>query len=68
MPADDGPGGRERDGVELFEQAAREGRREAAPLAERMRPQVLDEFVGQSHLLGPGRLLRVAIESGDLTR
>ena len=66
MPADDGPGGRERDGVELFEQAAREGRREAAPLAERMRPQVLDEFVGQSHLLGPGRLLRVAIESGDL--
>jgi len=66
MPADDGPGGRERDGVELFEQAAREGRREAAPLAERMRPQVLDEYVGQSHLLGPGRLLRVAIESGDL--
>jgi putative ATPase len=66
MPADDGPGGRERDGEELFEQAAREGRREAAPLAERMRPQVLDEYVGQSHLLGPGRLLRVAIESGDL--
>jgi putative ATPase len=52
--------------VELFEHKAREGRREAAPLAERMRPQVLDEFVGQSHLLGPGRLLRVAIESGDL--
>jgi putative ATPase len=52
--------------VELFEQAAREGRREAAPLAERMRPQVLDEYVGQSHLLGPGRLLRVAIETGDL--
>ena len=66
MPADDGPGGRERDGVELFEQAAREGRREAAPLAQRMRPHALDEFVGQSHLLGPGRLLRVAIESGDL--
>jgi putative ATPase len=66
MPADDGPGGREWDGVELFEQAAREGRREAAPLAERMRPQALDEFVGQSHLLGPGRLLHVAIESGDL--
>jgi putative ATPase len=66
MPADDGPAGRERNGVELFEQAAREGRREAAPLADRMRPQVLAEFVGQSHLLGPGRLLRVAIESGDL--
>jgi putative ATPase len=52
--------------VELFEQAARESRREAAPLAERMRPRTLDEFVGQPHLLGPGRLLRVAIESGDL--
>jgi putative ATPase len=53
-------------GVELFEQAARESRREAAPLAERMRPRSLDEFEGQAHLLGPGRLLRVAIESGDL--
>jgi putative ATPase len=53
-------------GVELFEQAARESRREAAPLAERMRPRTLDEFVGQAHLLGPGRLLRVAIETGDL--
>jgi putative ATPase len=52
--------------VELFEQAARESRREAAPLAERMRPRNLDEFVGQTHLLGPGRLLRAAIESGDL--
>jgi putative ATPase len=31
-----------------------------------MRPRRLDEFVGQSHLLGEGRLLRVAIESGDL--
>jgi len=53
-------------GVELFEQAAQQSRREAAPLAERMRPRSLDEFVGQAHLLGPGRLLRVAIESGDL--
>jgi putative ATPase len=65
-PADDGPGGQGASGVELFEQAARESRREAAPLAERMRPRSLDEFVGQAHLLGPGRLLRVAIESGDL--
>jgi putative ATPase len=52
--------------VELFEETARQSRREAAPLAERMRPRSLDEFVGQAHLLGPGRLLRVAIESGDL--
>jgi len=33
-----------------------------APLAERMRPRTLDEFVGQGHLLGPGRALREAIE------
>ena len=52
--------------MELFEQAAQQSRREAAPLAERMRPRSLEEFVGQGHLLGPGRLLRVAIESGDL--
>ena len=52
--------------MELFEAAAEEVRRGAAPLAERMRPGSLDEFVGQGHLLGPGRVLRAAIESGDL--
>ncbi|HNU10019.1 MAG TPA: AAA family ATPase, partial [Rubrivivax sp.] len=36
----------------------------AAPLAERMRPASLDEVIGQPQLLGPGRPLRVAIESG----
>jgi len=34
------------------------------PLAERMRPHSIDEVVGQSHLLGPGKPLRVAFESG----
>src|SRR6202789_2940200 len=34
----------------------------AAPLAERMRPRTLDEYVGQEHLLGPGKPLRVQIE------
>lgn len=34
-----------------------------APLAARMRPRTLDEFVGQEHLVGPGRALRRAIES-----
>ena len=38
-----------------------------APLAERMRPQTLDEFVGQEHLLAPGKPLRVAIEHDDTT-
>ena len=36
-----------------------------APLAERLRPQVLDDVVGQDHLLGPGQPLRVAFESGQ---
>ncbi|MEX0959079.1 MAG: replication-associated recombination protein A [Burkholderiales bacterium] len=39
-------------------------RQPAAPLAELMRPQRLQEVVGQSHLLGPGKALRVAFESG----
>src|SRR5262245_38402829 len=35
----------------------------AAPLAARMRPGSLDEYVGQTHVLGPGQLLRRAIEA-----
>ena len=37
-----------------------------APLAERLRPKVLDEVVGQSHLLGEGKPLRLAISSGKV--
>ena len=40
--------------------------RPPAPLADRMRPRSLDEIVGQEHLLGPGRVLRAAIETGEL--
>ena len=36
-----------------------------APLAERLRPTNLDEVIGQQHLLGPGKPLRVAFESGE---
>jgi putative ATPase len=36
----------------------------AEPLAARMRPRTLDEFVGQTHLLGPGRPLRLLVERG----
>ena len=43
-----------------------EARQPAAPLAEVMRPKTLDEVVGQQHLLGPGKPLRVAYESGKL--
>ncbi len=38
----------------------------AAPLAERLRPKHIDEVVGQSHLLGEGRPLRLAFQSGKL--
>jgi putative ATPase len=38
-----------------------------APLAERMRPRTLEEFVGQQHLLAPGKPLRLAIEHDDPT-
>ncbi len=43
-----------------------ESRQPAAPLAELMRPRTLDEVVGQQHLLGAGKPLRVAYESGKL--
>jgi len=38
-----------------------------SPLADRMRPRTLDEFIGQSHIVGPGRLLRRAIEADRMT-
>jgi putative ATPase len=39
--------------------------RRAAPLAERMRPRTLDEYLGQQHLVGPGKPLRMQIETDD---
>lgn len=42
------------------------GREPLRPLADRMRPRSLDEFVGQAHVLGPGKPLRQAIEGGQL--
>ena len=36
-----------------------------APLAEQLRPRTLDDVVGQSHLLGPGKPLRLAFEAGQ---
>ena len=53
--------------MELFEQpASAAGSTPAGPLADRMRPRSLDEVVGQEHLLGPGRVLRTALERGEL--
>ena len=48
---------------DLFSASART----MAPLADRMRPRTLDEFVGQSQIVGPGKLLRRAIEADRLT-
>src|SRR2546430_15530946 len=46
----------------LFEEEQPSGPPPDAPLADRMRPQTLDEVVGQGHLLDPGKPLRTAIE------
>ena len=50
----------------LFEMKEKELTGREAPLADRMRPRTLEEFVGQEHLLGPGKVLRQAIESDRL--
>lgn len=46
--------------------AAQPARVAVPPLAEALRPRTLDELVGQTHLLGPGKPLRLAFESGKL--
>jgi putative ATPase len=52
--------------MDLFEHKAQELIKKEAPLAARMRPRSLDEFVGQEHIIGQGKVLRRAIESGQL--
>lgn len=47
---------------DLFAHSAEKTAAEKVPLAERMRPRTLDEYIGQQHLLGPGRLLRRMVE------
>ncbi len=55
-----------RSASDLFAAEAERQRRREAPLADRMRPQTLDEILGQTHLVGPGRLLREMIEGQRL--
>jgi putative ATPase len=50
---------------ELFPREAPKPRK-TAPLADRMRPRSLEEFVGQAHLLDAGKVLRVALEQGEV--
>src|SRR5512137_648292 len=51
--------------MDLFERAA-ESDTAGRPLAERLRPRRLEDFVGQEHVLGPGRALRQAIEADQV--
>ena len=52
--------------MDMFERQAEEQREREAPVAARMRPRTLETFVGQQHLVGSGRVLRKAIESGKI--
>src|SRR6266513_3079965 len=52
--------------MDLFEAQAAPHRQVSQPLAERMRPKTLAEFVGQDHLLGPGKLLSGVVGAGNL--
>ncbi|MHB1000181.1 MAG: replication-associated recombination protein A [Armatimonadota bacterium] len=52
--------------VDLFDKALQVTNDASMPLAARMRPRNLDEFIGQEHITGPGKLLRRAIEADEL--
>ena len=51
--------------MDIFEYHAREAADGSRPLADRMRPRDLAEFVGQGHVVGHGSLIRKAIEHGS---
>ncbi len=53
--------------MDLFDHYREKTLDRTAPLAARMRPRTLDEFVGQEHIVGPGRLLRRAIQADQLS-
>jgi putative ATPase len=52
--------------MDLFDHSMQERMAQEAPLADRMRPQTLDEILGQDHIIGEGRLLRRAIQADRL--
>src|SRR5260221_9170090 len=53
--------------MDLFADTRQKNLQRVAPLAVRMRPRNLDEFVGQRHFLGEGKLLRRMLEADRLT-
>lgn len=52
--------------MDLFTRQEEQNRQQVQPLAARMRPRTLDEFAGQQHFLGPGKLLRRLIEANRI--
>jgi putative ATPase len=52
--------------MDLFDYSLNDRLKDEAPLAARMRPRTLDEYLGQEHIIGPGKLLRRAIEADRL--
>ena len=53
--------------MDIFEQRRKELLQRTAPLADRMRPRTLEEYIGQEHIIGEGRLLRRAIQIDQLS-
>ncbi len=53
--------------MDMFDQRRESILKKNAPLADRMRPRTLDDFFGQEHIIGPGRLLRRAIQVDQLS-
>ena len=52
--------------VDLFENERNKAMSREAPLAARMRPRTFDEYVGQQHIVGSGKVLRLSIEADSL--
>src|SRR5713226_4992686 len=56
-----------RQSIDLFQKVHEANRRQAQPLAARMRPRTVAEFVGQEHFFGPGKLLRRMLDADRLS-
>src|SRR5713226_5815811 len=55
-----------RQSIDLFQKVHEANLRQAQPLAARMRPRSVEEFVGQEHFFGPGKLLRRMLDADRL--
>jgi len=53
--------------MDIFKKRREEFLKDNAPLADRLRPKVLEEFIGQEHIVGEGKLLNRAIKADRLS-